>query len=45
MMDLLSFLHAEPVEHAHEIVCTEETKQIVLQRKIEFGFSGISLTS
>ena len=45
MLDLLALGNAQCVKHAHELLGTEQTHQIVLQGNIKLGLAGISLTT
>ena len=45
MLDLLSLGNAQCVEHADQLLGTEQTHQVVFQGNVKSGFTGISLTS
>ena len=45
MLNLLSLGDTQRIKHADQTLGTEQSHQIVLQRDVELGFTGISLTS
>ena len=45
MFDLFVFRHTQMGEDPHQTLRPEQTHQIVFQRNVEPGFSGISLTA
>ena len=45
MLDLLSLGNTECIEHGDKSLRTEESHEIIFERDIELGLTGISLTS
>ena len=45
MLDFLSFRNAQCIEHADHSFGTEKPHQIVFQRNIELGFTGVALSA
>ena len=45
MLDLLVLRNTEGIEHAHQLVGTEETHQVILKGDIEAGLTRVTLTS
>ena len=45
MFDLFVLFHAQRIEHAHQLLGTEQTQQVILQGNVKAGFSRVALTS
>ena len=45
MLDFLAFGNTEGIEHIYQSLGTEQSHNIVFQRDVELGFTGVTLTS